>query len=226
MAELLLVNPSKRKGHKRRKGRMPAALAAYCAKRGRSRKSNPTGRKRRRRRNPSLRAIHRRRRRNPSLRSMIPSTASVMGTLQSGFTGSIGAIGNDLLMGQVLNATFTPTFLKTGIGATLTRALGALVIGIVGGFAWKGHGRELGDGAMTVALHDALKAQLSTLLPASLPLSGLGEYLTFAPTVGYSSGGYNPQLMSGLGEYISADIGNGDYYGAGAGNGQLGLYLT
>jgi hypothetical protein len=224
MAELLLVNPSKRKGHKRRKGRMPAALAAYWASRGRARKSNPRGGKRRRRRNPSLRAIHRRRR-NPSLRSMIPSTASIMGTLKSGFTGSIGAIGNDLLMGQVLNASITPTFLKTGLGATLTRALGALLIGVVGGIAWRGHGRELGDGAMTVTLHDALKAQLSSLLPASLPLSGLGEYLTFAPTVGYSSGGYNPQL-SGLGEYVAADIGNGDYYGAGANNGQLGLYLT
>jgi hypothetical protein len=226
MAELLLVNPSKRKGHKRRKGRrMPAALAAYWAKRGRSRKSNPQGRKRRRRRNPSLR-LSRRRRRNPSLRSMIPSMSGVVGSLKSGTTGALGAIGNDILMGQVLNASFTPTFLKTGIGATLTRALGALLIGVVGGFAWRGHGRELGDGAMTVTLHDALKAQLSTLLPASIPLSGLGEYLTFAPTVGYSSGGYNPQLLSGLGEYVSADIGNGDYYGAGAGNGQLGLYLT
>lgn len=232
MAELLLVNPSKRRKRKsarRRKGRMPAALRAYWAKHGRGggrrrrRKAHATHAKRRRKSNPSYRHHARRRRRsNPSLRGI---TGRMVPTLKRGFTGAVGGLMNDLIMGQVLPASWLPTMLASGMGATATKILGALIVGTIGGYAWRGKGQDLGDGAMTVVLHDALKAQLQTMLPASVPL---GEYLTFAPTVGYTGGGATPQL-SGLGEYIGADIGNPDPYGqysASGPGGQMGLYLT
>jgi len=234
MAELLLVNPSKRRRKKARsrKGRMPPALAAYWAKHGRGgggrrRPKHAKHASARRRKNPHYRHAHRaRRRRNPSFRGLGSkfSLAALLTTAKQGLTGGVGAIANDLLMGQVMPLSFMPSLLTSGIGATLTRALGALVVGVVGGMVWRGRGRDLADGAMTVAFHDAMKAQLTGILPASIPLGGMGEYLTFAPTVGFTPTG-NPQLQ----EYISADAGNADYYGSqpqGVNSNGLGLYLA
>ncbi len=60
------------------------------------------------------------------------------------------------------------------------------------------------------------KSQVQTMFPDW----SLGEYLTFAPTVGYSEAGMGEYLTgpgsgSLMGEYVT-DIGNADYYGANA----------
>ena len=202
MAELLLVNPSPRR---RRKSH---------PKRRRARRATPH-KKQRRRRNPHFR-LHRRRRRNPSLRSI---TGMLVPTLKSGFTGALGGIGLDLLSGQLIGATWFPATMKTGLPWTGVKLAGALAIGVLGNKVLRGKGKALADGAMTIVLHDALKAQLATMLPASIPL---GEYLTYAPTVGMSPGTALP-LSTGMGMYITGDgAGLGEY--AAADIGATGLY--
>jgi hypothetical protein len=214
MAELLLVNPSPRRRSKIKHRRRRKASR---------RRRQTAGRvvRHRRRKNPHFR-LHRRRRRNPSLRGI---AGSVLPTLKSGFTGALGGIGLDLITGQLINATWFPASMKSGLGWTATKIAGAIAVGILGTKVMRGKGKALGDGAMVVVLHDALKSQLVSMLPASVPL---GEYLTFAPTVGYSPGTalplstgmglYLTQDGSGLGEYVSADVGATGLYDTAAGS--------
>lgn len=82
----------------------------------------------------------------------------------------------------------------------------------------------LAQGAATVVLHDALKAQVQ----ASFPDIKLGEYLTFAPTYGpmeqagrlMSTGVPNGmgEYMSGLPDQIGYPDSNDGYYGSGDGS--------
>jgi hypothetical protein len=206
MAELLLVNPSPRrrkKTHRRR--RKPS----HARRHRRHHAAAP--RRHRRRRNPHFRLHRRRRRHNPSLRGI---AGSLVPTLKSGFTGALGGIGLDLLTGQLINASWFPATMKSGLSWTAVKIAGALAVGLVGNKVLRGKGKALADGAMVVVLHDALKAQLTGMLPASVPL---GEYITYAPTVGITPGtalplstGLNAYLTgdgSGLGEYVTADVG-------------------
>lgn len=185
MSEILLVNKRSRKRrasakrtkvHRRRKGRMPAALKRYWA--GiRGRKSNPT--RKRRRHHARVRVRRSRYRSNPSLRlgaignSLIP-------TVKAGALGATGALMNDLLWGYTKG--YLPASLQGGNIGIAARALYAVLTGVVGNYVLKGKGRALADGAMTVVLHDAGKAVLHGMLP-TLPL---GEYMSMAPAVGYS----------------------------------------
>jgi hypothetical protein len=211
MAELLLVNPSPRrrkKTHRRRR------KSHHAHRRVRRHHAAAPRRHRRRRANPHFRL--RRRRRNPSLRGL---AGSVLPTLKSGFTGALGGLGLDLLTGQLINATWFPATMKSGLSWTAVKIAGAIAVGLVGNKVLHGKGKALADGAMVVVLHDALRAQLAGMLPASVPL---GEYITYAPTVGYTPGtalplstGLNAYLTgegSGLGEYVASDIGTTGLY--------------
>ncbi len=212
MSEILLVNPSRRGAKKRR---MSAKQRKYFGKR-KSRKTrvvaiaNPRRRRRARRamtavrRNPSRRrhltATHRRRHRrhsNPSFRNI---GAGAVPMLKEGFVGAAGALGLDLMWGygkQWLPASIA----GSPLAQYAVKLAGALAVGMIGNKILKGKGRAMAVGATTVVLHDALKAQIQS----SFPSIQLGEYLTFAPTVGtmrragrvLSSGA--PQM----GEYLS-----------------------
>lgn len=207
MAELLLVNPRRRAKKARRKNPMPRALAKYWATHGRTK----------RRKNPSVRAhapAKRRRRKNPSLRGIAKGAgAHAWPMIKNGAIGSIGALLNDFLIGNLAKQTWMPTTLTTGTGASFLKVIGALLIGVGAGAVSKGKAALVGEGAMTVVFRDLVKAQLVAQGWA------MGEYLTFAPTVGYSPG--MGQYLTGpgsgqMGEYITNDIGNADYYGVNA----------
>lgn len=235
MAELLLVNPRRRKARKTRsrgRRRMSALQRKYFGKRRKSsaRAVNPRRRRRRsharlanpRRRRRSITRSFRRRRRNPSFRGSVSSIKnSAVPLLKDGAIGATGAIGLDLLWG------YTSKYLPASIaGSPLAqygaKLLGAIIVGMVGEKLpmLRGKGKALATGAATVVLHDAFKAQLQ----ASFPTVQLGEYLTYAPSVGvYPRAG---QLLStGMGEYLSGlpqEIGypqdSSGFYGDGDGD--------
>lgn len=220
MAELLLVNPRRRKKRKSGARRKLSALQQkYFGKKRRRRSSTasaaPARRRRRRRsttvakyasnpkrRRRSLTATFRRSRRarrsNPSLRGSlrsIPQTAA--GLLRAGGVGAVGALGLDMLWGY--GKRWLPASVAgSPIAQYAVKLLGAIAVGMVGDRVLRGKGRELAVGATTVVLHDALKAQVA----ASFPGIQLGEYLTYAPTVGTMDQA-GRLLSSGMGEYLS-----------------------
>ncbi len=211
MSEILLVNPRRRGAKKRR---MSAKQRKYFGKRKARRSTRvvaaaPRRRRRARaavavRRNPSRRrkltATFRRRsrrHRNPSFRNI---GAGAVPMLKEGFVGAAGALGLDLLWGY--GKHYLPTSIAgSPLAQYAVKLAGALAVGMIGNKILKGKGRAMAVGATTVVLHDALKAQIQS----SFPSIQLGEYLTFAPTVGtmrragrvLSSGA--PQM----GEYLS-----------------------
>lgn len=194
MAKLLLVNP------RRRKRKMSALQRKYFGNPKRRKKHTHWGAvsSHKRRVNPKRR-YHRRHARtiNPSIRGF---TSSVMPTLKAGGIGATGALGLDLLWG------YTSGYLPASIAGSplaqyAAKLVGAILVGMGGNMLLKGKGRDLAVGATTVVLHDALKAQLKV----SVPSLKLGEYLTYAPTVGTMrrAGRLLSTGMSGVGEYLS-----------------------
>lgn len=120
-----------------------------------------------------------------------------MPTLKAGAIGATGALGLDLLWGY--GAQYLPASIAgSPIAQYAVKLLGALAVGMIGGKILKGKGAALAVGATTVVLHDALKAQIKSSFP-SIPL---GEYLTFAPTMGTMPRA-GRLLSSGMGEYLS-----------------------
>jgi hypothetical protein len=201
MAEILLVNPRRRRKAKsstksrrrrsapkaaRRRRRRTAVVGVRRRRRSVARLSNP-----RRRRSLTARF---RRRRNPSLRGI---TSGAIPTLKAGLLGAGGAIGLDLLWGQT--SKFMPASIAgSALAQYAAKLVGALIIGVIGNKFLGGRGRDMAVGAATVVLHDALKAQIQATLP-SVPL---GEYLTYAPTVGVMNRA-GRILSTGMGEYLS-----------------------
>lgn len=211
MAEILLVNPRRRKRKmsakqakyfgKRRRRR---ARASAAPRRRRRRRSNPTAflnPRRRRSRRSITRSVRRRRRSNPSFRGV---TGSALPMLKEGFTGALGALGLDFLWGYS-KSMLPATIAGSPLAQYAAKLVGAILIGMVGGKlpGLRGRGRGLAVGAATVVIHDALKAQVQ----ASFPTIPLGEYLTYAPTVGTMP--YAGRVLSsgipsnGMGEYLS-----------------------
>ncbi len=216
MSEILLVNPRRRGAKKRR---MSAKQRKYFGKRTRARKvrrsrsvvaAAPRRRRRRARatvavrRNPSRRrkltASFRRRsrrHRNPSLRNI---TSGAVPMLKEGFIGAVGALGLDALWGY--GSKYLPTSIAgSPLAQYAVKLAGALAVGMIGNKILRGKGRAMAVGATTVVLHDALKAQIKSTFPSIQ----LGEYLTFAPTVG-SMRRAGRVLSSGapqMGEYLS-----------------------
>lgn len=238
MAEILLVNPRRRKKAKRARRKMSAKQRAFFGPRRRKRAARATAAPRRRRRrrstavarlsNPrrrrsrrSLTRMVRRRRSNPSLRGL---TGGVMPTLKAGLVGATGALGLDLLWGQA--AKFLPSQIAgSALAQYAAKLLGAIAVGFIGGKVLRGKGAALAAGAATVVLHDALKAQIQ----ASFPGVPLGEYLTYAPSVG-TMGRAGRLLSTGsdsLGQYMSGMDSTADdmgYSGEYSGDGMNGMY--
>jgi len=198
MPEILLVNPHSLEKVKMAKRRMPAALRAYWAK---HRRGNPHKRHRRhhaRRANPHYRH-HRRRHRNPSL--LGGGGLSIANQAKAGLVGALGGLGLDFLW--YYSSTYLPASVTAPSTASsmnyfgiLARALGAVLIGVVGNKVLKGKGAALATGAMTVVIHDALKL---TVQNAGIPLAGLGSYVGPSPVVAYGAPavGY-PMIGTGI----------------------------
>lgn len=197
MAEILLVNPRRRK---RRKSRARRRKHRKVSRRRRRNVAVNPRRRRRRRRNPKYRRVSRRRRNPVSLRGF---GGKIMPTVKKGVIGAGGGLLLDLLLGYTKDKL--PEQLQTGYGLTATKVIGAVLVGIVGNMALRGKGGDLAVGAMTVVLHDELKA----LAIAQFPELPLGEYITYAPAIGYSGADALLEPSSvGVGEYMS---GMGEY---------------
>jgi hypothetical protein len=165
MAEMLLINPRKRRKHNpmaakrrvhhRRKHNPVTAMVR--------RKRNPLEAMRRRR-NP-MAAMVRRRRRNPIGGAMM---GGYMAQIREAVIGSAGALAMDVLYGQINN--FLPPSLKNtpntigagdAVKAVVTVALGGLLNKATRGFSAKA-----ARASLTIQSYNIMK----TFVPASLPL--------------------------------------------------------
>lgn len=151
---------------------------------------NPRKRKRKtsikRARNPvrGLRRVKHRikRRRNP-----IGSAAGgIMGSMQGGAIGAAGAIGAKMLTSFLP----LPDALKTGPAVSLVNAvIGAGFGMLVGKFASKKLGEQIGTGAVTVALYDAMRVMLAGKVPG---LSGSDDLFSDSMGAYADMGAYDP----------------------------------
>jgi hypothetical protein len=117
-------------------------------------------------------------------------TAGIMGTLKSASVGSVGAIVNNLLYGY-LNTSFgiVPAAVTgSPMLVALWQLAQALGLGILAKKVVPAYAKDLSVGASTVVIYNFAHSQLLAAVP-SLPLSGMGAYLTMAPVVGTSAGG-------------------------------------
>jgi len=182
MAQLMLVNPRKRRKTKRRRKNPVAA--------------NP----RRRRTRVSTRTVrHRRRRRNPI------SRRGIMGQIMPAATAAFGALGLDMIWGYAP----IPDSLKTGPMRYVAKAAGAVALGMLAGMVTKkSTADQMSMGALTVVLHSAMRDGMSSYMPNI----ALGEYMGPQESLGYWGSGYNPDYASGMSEYMPpANGGNGAY---------------
>jgi len=202
MQELLLVNPRKRKASKSRKAASPKQLAARrkfaAMSRARSKKSRatrttakgPTMAKRRKstrravavRANPAKRRSVRRSRksyrRNPI--NLGATMARPMAMLKPAFVGALGAVA----VNTILDKLPLPVMMTTGRMVYLTRALGAVALGVVASkLGVKGAtAAKMAEGSLTVTLYSAI---IDVAGQAGVTLSGyqgagqrVGQYLT------------------------------------------------
>mgnify|MGYP000202065774 CR=1 FL=1 len=165
MAEMLLINPRRRR--KVRKAR-PAAKRRVAR---RARRRNPVAvlaaPVRRRRRNP-IRAAKRRtmsrRRRNP----ISLGGGSMMNVLRDALIGGAGAVAFDVVHGQI--ARFLPASLQRVPGSVgagdAVRAIITVAVGQLLSKPTRGLSKRAAAASLTVQAHDIIK----TFVPASMPL--------------------------------------------------------
>lgn len=206
MAEMLLINPRRRRksgAKKRRSNPTPAqrrararfaAMArgrAASARRAPARASNPIGRSRRRRRsNPVV--AYRRRRRNP-IGGV--STSGVLNMLRDAAVQGAGAVALDIGVGYVtrmLPTSMQPTAGQIGVGtivrAALTAAAGQALSGVTRGLS-----RKAATGSLAVQMYHIAKS----FVPASLPVGRVG-YVSPAGRVVNMSQRINPNRVGML----------------------------
>jgi hypothetical protein len=241
--EIAVMNPrrSKRRA-KKRKGNpsMKRNSKGRFVKRGRA--SNP--RRKRRRHNPKAHKIRRRKRRavavsnprrkrrrhNPRrhrarARRRNPrfgiSRNDIVGQLMPAAVGGAGALLNSVLLGYVapMLVPIAP-FLTTGYGLHALRIGSSLGLGILGQKFGGRHGRQAGEGALTVAMYLLFRDVAVSFAP-TLPLGDyeeisidgtadqLGAYMDPATRLGaYMSGGRLPdgsRAAPGMGAYMSGN---------------------
>lgn len=162
MAQMLLINPRKRRATKRK---------TTAKRRVKARRRNPIATVNRpravvaRRRNPIGRAKRRvMRRRNPIGGGM----GSYMNVIRDAVMGGAGAIMIDVVYGQ-LNK-FLPATLKTVPGTVgagdAVKAIGTVVIGNLLNKATRGYSKKAAMASLTVQAYNLMKG----FVPASLPL--------------------------------------------------------
>lgn len=214
MAELMLINPRKRKS---KKGKMPPGLKRYWAtmKRKKTAKKgkhgrpiyqhmrNPAVAKKSRKRHRSITkslSVRRPRkyRRNPTRGIGKFSVQSfTKNTLMPSAVGAAGALGLDVLIGFLP----LPPALKTGPFRSVVRVVGAIGLGMVAAMVVKkSTAEQIAAGAITVTLYDTLKG----VVRQAMPTLQLGETDIFEeyPSLAYAGAG---QTVDGMGVYDSPD---------------------
>lgn len=160
MAGLLMVNPQKRR--KPRTAKQKAATRKIKAANKRSKKPVKRG-------SSTSRTVTVTRKRNPIRRTKSGIVPQAIETLKDGAIGSVGAISASVI-GSYLPI---PSSMKTGAQKIGVDALLAIGTGfVVSKYVDKKVGQKMAQGGVTVALHSAMKAQLSGMIPSL----NLGEY--------------------------------------------------
>lgn len=183
MSEMLILNPSKRprkrRSSKRASPAQKRARAAF-AKRARARRRNPApavaavkANIRRRRRNPlSAARSTRRRRRNPIGSSAKLGVKSILSMFKDAAIGGAGAVGVDVAWGKIngyLPVSMQVSATKIGAGDAV-KAVATVVAGKVLSKVTRGLSQKMAMGALTTQARDLI----STMLPASVAVAGLG----------------------------------------------------
>lgn len=194
MAELMLVNPRKRRA--RKKKRTPAQRAATrrlvaANKRRASPRRAPVKRRRaapvrRRAALPVARRV-RRYKRNPNGRGIINTT------LMPAATAATGALALDVLWGFVP----IPEGLKSGPLRHVVKGAGAIGMGwLAGQVVKKSTAAQFATGALTVIMHDAMRDMMARFMPGV----GLGYY-----SAGMPAGTMGEYVGGGMGAYVQGD---------------------
>lgn len=102
-----------------------------------------------------------------------------MGTLKAGGIGAAGALLNNLLYGYT-NSYLPAAITGNPMLVSAWQALQAILLGIGARKVVPRYATDLANGAMAVVLYNFAHAQLAAAMP-TLPLSGMGAYLTVAP---------------------------------------------
>lgn len=187
MSELMLINPRERTKRRRRRNPETRATRSRAAKKGWGH----------RRRNPSVRATarrtyHRARSRVAGFAGSHKKLAGVGETFIHGAVGAGGGLALDILMAKVP----LPATLKAGIGHTATKAVGAVLLGMLGQrFMSAPMANSLAIGTMSTVLHDAAREMLAPhIAMADLGDAGLGYY-----SPGYPAGEVQPFALQDAG---------------------------
>lgn len=197
MAELMLINPRKRKRRTKARKANPKRRRRVTARRARRRNPvMPLANVRRRRRYST---VSRKRRRNPiGGRRRFSLRGFTANTLMPSAIGAAGAIGLDVLMGLLP----LPAMVKTGPMKPVARIVGAIGIGMLAGMITNRRvGEQVAAGAVTVVMYDTLKGFVRQAMP-TLPMDGLSEDY---PSMEY----INPAQLTdeSLNAYVDGDMG-------------------
>lgn len=171
MAEMLLINPRRRKAARKATSKRRVRRASTARRR-----RNPiaaVARYTRRRRNPIglMKRRVMRRRRNPIGMGRM-GVGSVVSMVREGLMSGVGAVAFGVVHGQIQK--FLPAALRVvpgRIGAgDAVKALITVVLGQALSGVTRGYSKKAAAASLTVQMHDLVKG----FVPAALPLGGLG----------------------------------------------------
>lgn len=173
MAQLLMVNPRKRRKSPVKRRRTTTKAVA-----------RPAPRRRRRRAPARAKRVYRR---NPIARGN-----NIVTQVKNSAIGAAGALGVDIAFAKLP----IPDTMRSGMMAPAARGLVSLGIGMLVGKVMKNKrlGTQLAEGGITVALHDLMKSQITKVMP----LNGFDDGL-----LGYPSDGLLGMDDLGLGRMFS-----------------------
>ena len=210
MAQLMLLNPRKRRARAKRRA-SPAQLRALAKGRAsRRRRASPARsyvatNPRRRRRSPLRAATHHRTRRRVR-RNPISSGIGIMAMVTNAGIGAAGALAVDAMVSYLVPASMATTLL-TGNMKYLTKGALALGLGLVGRKLLGGTAARMAQGALTVQAY-AMARDLIGPSMTGMTFSGLGYTApaqSFVPRQLPAPAGmaqYVNSMNSGLNEYV------------------------
>jgi hypothetical protein len=176
MAELMLVNPKKRR-----------------AKRKATKRKTPA---RRRAAAPAKRKVTRRRRRNPI------ATTGIMAQVQNAAIGAAGAVVTDIAMAKL---PMIPENMKTGNVGALTKGAVAVGLGMLVSKVMKNRklGVQIAEGGLTVAMHTVAAGVVGDKLGIEMgaPIDSDESLLAYSSLNAYDSlGGIDDGSLLGAGD--------------------------
>lgn len=184
--KILVINPGPKKRRRKKRGKMPAGLARYMAKKYGKARSNPR-RKSRARRNPRL----------AQLFSKANLKTHVLDPVMAAGIGGAAAVALDVGLAYVP----LPESIKTSaIARNLLKLVGAIALGAgAAKVLGKERGRLVTTGALTVAAYSAIRDGIKRAAPdLATKVKGLGGFADLVDDyVDYSTPGVGALQYSG-----------------------------